>query len=1113
MDAAAAAVDVLNSAAITELKGFSKPPGGVDKVMACVQMMYAGEMNKKKHTWPNAQKLMKNVGAFLEGLKSFNAENMSDALIARLKPLVEDPVMEYSVMLGKSFAAANIASWAVNCYKYNRIYVKVKPLMDSLNAARATKLAAETSLANALATVKKVEDELATLESDFKTAVNEKREVEEMAEKCLEKLGLAKRLIGGLSSEGTRWGKEIEVLRFNLSLLVGNVLMSSAFVSYVGAFNAEYRTKLWRDTWLVDINERGIPITEGVDPLGELTDESRNAKMYSNGLPADRISTENGSIISQCKRWPLLIDPQLQGIKWLRRREENREGGTLLVLQMSMSNWPRQIEGAIQNGYTVIIENLGQEVDATLDPVLGRAIYKKGRAFYLKFGGEEIEFDTSFQLYLQTKLANPHYKPEIAAQCTLVNFTSTEEGLEDQLLARVVNVERPDLEAQKQELQEAFNRYKIELFDLEEQLLTRLANAPEDILSDVALIEGLEATKLASTEIEVAVKKGKATELVINELREKYRPVAAEASMLYFMLTELCNVDYFYQYSLDAFVFFFYKSIDRAPAADDLPARLISLIKELRFTIFTWCARGLFEKHKLILLAQLTFKLMKRQSIQSGDEPGLDPVLFQFLLTAPKKPTDENPVEWLPNISWYTAQALADVPGFEKITQDLQEASPRFREWYNQLNPEVEKLPLDYSRLDKNLFQKLLVIRTLRPDRMTMAMRHFVNETLPDGKNYTEADNSLSSTQILGQALVDASPETPIFFILSAGVNVVEYVDKMAMDPLYMKTRQVDYHNISMGQGQDILAMSRLEVAHKQGHWVILNNIHLMPVWCVELEKKLDQFNIAGNHPGMRVFLTAEPSKTLPIGILSRSIKLTNEPPSGLKANLMRSISSFKAEDFDDNEPKTRAILFGLAHFHAILMERKKFGPMGYNMQYPFGLGDLRDGAICLANYMENAPSKIPWEDLQYIFGQIIWGGHIVNDNDRLLAMTVSSVCVWCVVCVVCVVCVCVCVCVCVWCVLVFCVAVVTHFVSFSVLLLLSTKFTTCKIHCWTTMNCFPFARAPTSRSVLRCPPPTNSTFDTLKTLCPPTPPWPLVFTPMLKSGTVHLPPTTCLKH
>ena len=160
---------------------------------------------------------------------------------------------------------------------------------------------------------------------------------------------------------------------------MGNVLISSAFVSYIGAFNAVFRNILWKETWLVDIIERGIPVTEGVDPLGELTDESRNAKMYGNGLPADRISTENGSIISQCKRWPLLVDPQLQGIKWLRKREENREGGTMIVLQMSMSNWPRQLEGAIQNGYTVIIENLGEEVDATLDPVLGRAIYRKGR--------------------------------------------------------------------------------------------------------------------------------------------------------------------------------------------------------------------------------------------------------------------------------------------------------------------------------------------------------------------------------------------------------------------------------------------------------------------------------------------------------------------------------------------------------------------------------------------------------------------------------------------------------------------------------------------------------------------------------------------------------------
>ena len=99
------------------------------------------------------------------------------------------------------------------------------------------------------------------------------------------------------------------------------------------------------------------------------------------------------------------------------------------------------------------------------------------------------------------------------ASCTLINFIATERGLEDQLLAKVVNVEKPELEAEKQALIAQFNQYKIELFDLEATLLERLSNAPEDILSDIPLVEGLEATKLASVAIEAAVKKGKQTEI------------------------------------------------------------------------------------------------------------------------------------------------------------------------------------------------------------------------------------------------------------------------------------------------------------------------------------------------------------------------------------------------------------------------------------------------------------------------------------------------------------------------------------------------------------------------------------------------------------------------
>merc|ERR1719217_1645716 len=199
----------------------------------------------------------------------------------------------------------------------------------------------------------------------------------------------------------------------------------------------------------------------------------------------------------------------------------------------------------------------------------------------------------------------------------------------------------------------------------------------------------------------------------------------------------------------------------------------------------------------------------------------------------------------------------------------------------------------------------------------------------------------------------------------------------------------VNYHNVALGQGQDVVAMAKMEMGHKEGHWVMLQNVHLMPRWCVELEKKLDHFAIEGSHPNFRLYLSADPAKGIPIGILERSIKLTNEPPQGLQANLRRSFALFSKEDFEDRDSKIKAILFGLCHFHSLMIERKKFGALGYNMTYPFSNGDLRDSASVLYNYLEGTSSvKIPWEDLRYIFGDIMYGGHIVDDWDRKMCGT-----------------------------------------------------------------------------------------------------------------------------
>ena len=167
----------------------------------------------------------------------------------------------------------------------------------------------------------------------------------------------------------------------------------------------------------------------------------------------------------------------------------------------------------------------------------------------------------------------------------------------------------------------------------------------------------------------------------------------------------------------------------------------------------------------------------------------------------------------------------------------------------------------------------------------------------------------------------------------------------------------------------------------------MLQNIHLMPGFLLELEKRLDAMAAEGSNPSFQLFVSSDPSKGIPIGLLERSIKLTNEPPEGLKQNMKRAFAFFQKEEIEDKDPKIKTILFALCYFHSVMLERRKFGPKGWNMRYPFSVGDLRDSAIVLNNYMEtNASSgKIPWDDLRYIFGAIMYGGHIVDDWDRIL--------------------------------------------------------------------------------------------------------------------------------
>jgi len=825
MQAAKDAVDCLSKTAIQELKSLGKPPADCVEVCAACAFLLKGE--KKKIDWKAAQKMMGNPAQFLDEIAAFDANNIPDESLKNCDPILSQPSFTYENIKGKSFAAANLCNWVINIVMYNKIYRKVAPLMEKVRVATETKEKAEAALAVVLARVKEVEDKVNGLNKQLNDAVAEKEAVETQAALCLEKLALAERLVNGLADEYKRWTDTVKGLKELGQLLIGDCLLASEFVGYISPFSSNFRLELWKNQWIPDIQNRKLPLSKGVDPLKILATDAEMGAWNNEGLPADRVSLENAAVIVSCARWPLMIDPQLQGVKWIKQRC----GEELQVIQLSMHNWLNKVVYTISMGLTLLIEAVGSEIDAILEPLLSRAIIKRGRsAFVIKIGGEEVEYDNKFKLFLQSKLSNPHYRPEIAAQCTIINFIVTPEGLEDQILAIIVNIEKPELEQKKQELVRKQNEFRVTLSQLEDDLLAQLSAAdPATILENMPLIEGLEKTKATSAEINEQVKIAVATEEKINQSRELYRPAAAEGSMLFFLIIQLCFVEHMYQYSLDAFRGFLEKAIDKAPQDDDTRIRAQHLIDTIRMTVFRWVNRGLFERHKLIFCALLTFQLFLKGQLQES----FSAAFFDFLLRGPIKPGIENPIaEWLPNSCWYAVQKLVDLEGFESFAQNMEKDAPnRFREWVNELAPEEVKLPLDWKKLENTPFQKLLVLRCLRPDRMTSALTEWITQALPNGKEYIYCDGSASFYQVLSSSFEDSNNVTPIFFILSPGADPVKEVESMGKKTIGLQAN-VNYHNVAMGQGQDVVAMAKLDLGHKEGHWVMLQNVHLMPSWC-----------------------------------------------------------------------------------------------------------------------------------------------------------------------------------------------------------------------------------------------------------------------------------------
>ncbi|RLN71959.1 hypothetical protein BBJ28_00009780 [Nothophytophthora sp. Chile5] len=1039
LNAAVAALDALDKKDITEVKGFVKPPQAVQVVMEAVCIMLG-----EKPDWDNSKRVLSR-SAFMTELKEYDKDNISTATLKKIRRYIESPEFAVDEVKKVSRAAMSLCMWVHAIDTYAHTLREVGPKRQRLAEMNAVLEEANSKLAAKQKELSKVLEKARKLKEQCDATLTDKQRLVGESELTQERLQRAEKLTVGLKDERVRWKNSIEVLKRESHTMLGDAFLAAACISYLGPFDGLFRGRIlqrWTKAASAVV-EVSLPfrLAEAYGDAGELD------KWQLLGLPSDNFSADNAICVMKGRqRWPLLIDPQQQASQWIKRLEARRR---LEIVKRDDKTLLKTVEECLMDGKPLLIEDVTEGLDASLESVLELKASqhelltsKRARKTRVRLGDRHVEADMQhFRLYLTTKLANPDFGPDVFIRVNVINFTVTNDGLEEQLLSDVVQKERMEVEERKHTLLVSINQDQKLLQEIEIKILNLLSEAKGNILDDLELIQVLETSKQTSSVVAQRLAESEATKLEVLQIRNQYQSVAIRGALLFFIIADLAEIDPMYQFSLQYFTRLFNVSLQEAPAAKELSDRLESLQHHLTLTVYRNICRGLFQKHQQLFAFVICLRIMVKAGELSQLEIRLldhSAIRFDGRITAASseesgddKAKDAGNGTVAPDdVLLALAQKL---PVFDVLLKSYYLESSAWADWIASDNPFLARLPKDFETAFPR-FLRLVLVRWLREDVFTAAIKCFIEQSL--GLDFVAESGGLE----MGDIYRDLDKSTPCLFILSSGADPLSSLERLAREKAL---DEEICHVISLGQGQGPIAEAKMQECMLQGHWLVLQNVHLVKSWLPKLQSLLTSLKEGDEvHEDFRLFLATFPVTYFPVSILQNSVKVTMEPPKGVKAILQRSMTLMKqldgtsepvemqAEESTWGANLKRRLAFGLSFFHAVLQERSKFGTLGWNLTYDFSDADfvsvltlqrrLLDTAAFAGSNEEpdvhtedtgeenkeaidsmrsqkgggwpqgkESQPAVPWDALLFLTGEIYYGGRVTDECDRRCLMAI----------------------------------------------------------------------------------------------------------------------------
>ncbi|KAF4742779.1 Cytoplasmic dynein 2 heavy chain 1, partial [Perkinsus olseni] len=273
-------------------------------------------------------------------------------------------------------------------------------------------------------------------------------------------------------------------------------------------------------------------------------------------------------------------------------------------------------------------------------------------------------------------------------------------------------------------------------------------------------------------------------------------------------------------------------------------------------------------------------------------------------------------------------------------------------------------------------FQKVLIVQTLRPDRLESALVKFTTEVL----TVPSISSSTSPLHTLCQA---AEGVRPILFIVTPGADPTRELTELAAS-----TGQ-KLVSMAIGGGNEQEALEMLRNGMVEGHWVLIMNLHLALAWAGKIEVELRN---GKPHRDFRCWLTTEPRENFPTILLESSLKVAFEFPPGVRNNVKRICESWDSRWFEAGDVSRSQVLFLCACFHAAVQERTSFIPQGWTKDYEFSTADLKSACETALQALKDDGS-VEWPTLRGILENAVYGCRVDNTFDlRLVRQYVKDI-------------------------------------------------------------------------------------------------------------------------